>query len=312
MTRSSNLLTLPTRPMQVGLIGYLLSGVVGCPRSPATSEEPRATKAPSASASSAPAMAERATPVASGAPASASAAPAREPPKRPALIEAVHQWNAALLSRDRESLERVYADKVAFYGQKLTRAQVVARKLAALAKAPDYSQTISELSVERRNSDHPQILFEKQWVTGGKPGKVQARLSLTREQSRWVVAEETDTPTEARFSQSGPYSDACKSAVVQLVTSTATGQAYLTSRGPSSDYPPNSARFETYDWPKPRVAIQENNEGYRVTVAWFEVDVSSQEVVELILESNGLRAPLMAPDSARQAVKVGCKGPAGR
>jgi hypothetical protein len=236
--------------------------------------------------------------------ASASATPARNAAPRSPLFDAVRQWNEALLSRDRDAIERVYANTVSFYGQQRTRSQVVTSKLAALEKAPDFNQTLEEVQIEKRDTDSPVVLFEKHWLANGKPGKVRARLSLRREETRWVVAEETDAPTEARFNQASPYSGACQNAVLQLVVTTAEGRAYLMSRGPSSDYPANSARFEAFDWPKPHVAIQENNEGYRVTLAWFQVDLVDLTVTESF---SGSRKPLRTQASARAAVKAACK-----
>jgi len=237
--------------------------------------------------------------------ASATSAPPAPAPRRDSpLLETVRQWNEAILSRNRDAMEQVYAEQVAFYGQRLPREKVITSKLASLEKAPGYSQSLEDLRIEQRDSESPVIVFEKHWIANAKPGKVSARLTLRREHSRWVVAEETDLPTIARFSRTTPYSEACQEAVMKLVATTDEGHGYLMSRGPSPDYPANSARFETDDWPKPRVAIQENNEGYRVTLAWFQVDVVALTVVE---DLTGSGEPLRTQAAARDAVKAACK-----
>lgn len=151
------------------------------------------------------------------------------------MIESVRLWNGAILSRQREALEQVYAESVIKCSKQLSRTQVVTAKLAALAKAPDYSQTLDDLRIERRDTDHPEVFFEKRWLAAGEPGKVKGRLVLRREPSRWVVSEETDDwphPLRGNSGNNGKYRVALAWLRVDITALTVEEQA-IASEGSS-------------------------------------------------------------------------------
>ena len=287
-------------------LGLFLATAVGCDKKPSLTREHAANTAPSQTTTATVqpnASAAAATSTAQKSPV-AIAGRRRESP----LVELVRQWNEAILSRNPQAMANVYAIDVEYYSQRLSRDQVIKNKMAALQQAKDYTQSFEFLHFEGTKTEHPRVSFTKHWVANNKPGQVEAHLSFRREQSQWFVSEESDVPSDAKREHSkNAYSDACQAAVIKLVLSTTEAHQYLESRGPSRDYPPNSARFESYDYPKPRVAIQENNEGYRVTLAWFEVDLQNGIVAEDLLGPEGIRAPLRASDGLWEGAKTACK-----
>ncbi len=77
-------------------------------------------------------------------PAATHAAPA---PAADPVADAVTRWNDAHNRHDADALAAVYAPTVDFYGADLSNAEAVKRKRDALAAAPDYAQSVTEMSL---------------------------------------------------------------------------------------------------------------------------------------------------------------------
>ncbi len=105
----------------------------------------------------------------------------------------VAAWNAALNAHDATALAAVYAPKVSFYGQNQSRDQVLAGKRAALAKSPDFKQSLSDVQFVPRPSGDVEVKFKKT----SQGATVPAELVVAGAGSVYAIVVETDSPTEA-------------------------------------------------------------------------------------------------------------------
>ncbi len=81
--------------------------------------------------------------------------------------DVIERWNDAHVRHDAAALEALYADKVDFYGARLSNVECAKRKAAAFAKAPDFVQSIADVTF------HPLptgkfVALTKTTTTGGK------------------------------------------------------------------------------------------------------------------------------------------------
>jgi hypothetical protein len=112
-------------------------------------------------------------------------------------ISVVLEWNAAHNKHDAASLRRMYAPEVDFYGQNLTLDKVMTVKASLLARAPDFSQQVSDFDVTHPTDDSARVAFRKRWVSDGKPGEIACILEIRRF-DRLVIAKETDASVNFR------------------------------------------------------------------------------------------------------------------
>jgi len=170
----------------------------------------RAAPTPASNASAAPAIV--------SAP-SASAPAAILPSPAEQLLAA---WTAALNAADTTALEPLYADKVKFYGQSLSRAEVIARKRKALAAAPGFEQRVIGQPSYQDDGDSIRVGFQKRSGLPKALNDVRSTLVLAKA-PRLAIREETDDATEKRFSHASDDAkpDSCEAAVWAVVDSTA-------------------------------------------------------------------------------------------
>lgn len=131
-------------------------------------------------------------------------------------------WTRALNERDLAALERLYADRVQFYGRSLTRAEVLTRKRQALAATPTFTQSVLGAPSLEPQGELTRITFHKRSGPKGKERDVFASLVL-QAKAPGLIVEETDAVTEKRArpaatAESEPGD--CDSAVWALVGST--------------------------------------------------------------------------------------------
>lgn len=111
--------------------------------------------------------------------------------------EALDAWNDAHNKHDARALEVLYAARVAFYATTQTNEDCVAKKAAAFAKAPDFTQSLSNIKF---NSDDPArqakeftlVTFRKTSTIGGKSTTVSASLGVAPD---GLITFESDGPT---------------------------------------------------------------------------------------------------------------------
>lgn len=130
-------------------------------------------------------------------------------------------WTAALNAADVNALEALYADKVKFYGQSLTRDEVLARKRKALSATPGFTQQVVGEPSYHDEGDSVRVGFQKRSGPPGAQSDVRSTLVLVKG-SRLAIREETDAATEKRFPNVARAAtpDSCEAAVWALVDST--------------------------------------------------------------------------------------------
>jgi hypothetical protein len=115
-------------------------------------------------------------------------------PKRLTAREVVDQWNDAHVKHDAKALEGLYARTVQYYGQTVSGKDCAARKGAAFAKSPTYTQSVKDLDVK---TDGPSatVSFTKTSTEKGKSTDYPAVLAITG----GLITAETDKVTEANL-----------------------------------------------------------------------------------------------------------------
>lgn len=108
----------------------------------------------------------------------------------------VERWDALNRRKDAKGLEGLYAEMIDFYGQKLTKARVVALKTAAFEKTQDFTQSIAGLRLATTATDRVRADFTKTWTQGGVSKSTAAVLELTRVGTSFKVTTESDASAE--------------------------------------------------------------------------------------------------------------------
>ena len=141
--------------------------------------------------------------VPSAAPSSSTAGKAGDA-KQDEVVIVTMAWNAALSRRDAPALRRVYGEKVRLYEETIDREKAIARKAAAFKAAPDYTQSIASLKVDRSQPERPTIEFLKTWKTSGKESSIRGVLVFGKEAGdngespHLVIVEESDVATDKK------------------------------------------------------------------------------------------------------------------
>ena len=135
--------------------------------------------------------------------------------------ELLTAWTAALNDANSSALEALYAERVKFYGQLLSREEVVARKRKALAAAPGFKQQVIGQPSYQDQGESIRVFFQKRSGRPGAQNDVRSTLVFVKT-PRLEIAEETDAATEKRFSRSNDAAkaDSCDDAVWTIVGST--------------------------------------------------------------------------------------------
>lgn len=211
-----------------------------------------------------------------------------------ALRSNLANWNAALAGRNAAALAALYAPRVDLYGVEITREAAVNTKMLALAKAPDFTQSVGPAAFDWTDAATPAARFEKKWSQHGKTGSVEALLRWKKEGGAWLVAAETDAPSmraAARRKKAGAgaaaTADPCEQALLALVASTAEAKQLLAGpTNPSAGHVTNGLEVGalgegTEELPAMTFRVVEYHPTHNATLGWFEVDFAKHEVREL-------------------------------
>jgi hypothetical protein len=137
-------------------------------------------------------------------------------------MHVLQAWTRALNAADTAALDNLYADSVRYYGQVLTRSEVIERKRRALSKTPNFRQEVlGEPKVERAG-DVTRVGFLKRSGVVNAQRDVFATLVLGNAPALRIV-EETDLPTSDKSVNPGTAqfeAKNCSDAVWMLVEST--------------------------------------------------------------------------------------------
>ncbi|MFZ5892999.1 MAG: hypothetical protein ACOY0T_18200 [Myxococcota bacterium] len=188
--------------------------------------------APAASSSTSPmavATVPSAAPIASGARPSTAL-----PPEKQGLLEraraVVNAWDAALNQHDADRLTPLYAEMVSYYGRTLTRDKLVEQKRKALATTPDYTQTLSHLTLAADADGSVQVRFDKRSGSQKAQRSVPARLRLEKNGDSFRIAVESDAPSDARSDIGRP----CEAVAMDVAMSLPRVKTLLESAGPDA------------------------------------------------------------------------------
>lgn len=226
-----------------------------------------------------------ATPSPAAPPSARSVAPVAASSDGPAIAklpetprELVAEWTRALNEADMPALERLYGERVVFYGSSLTRSAVLERKRKALAATPDFKQSVLGEPHFQAQGNLVRVGFRKRSGPAKAQNDVFATLVL-RKGPHLVIQEETDAVTQKKMGPVvAPPSD-CAEAVWQLVLTTSEAkrtfrQIEQNLKGLSADYrpggmgpvPPDGTQSNAYD-----VAIGVNQPERFEAYAWFTI-----------------------------------------
>lgn len=137
-------------------------------------------------------------------------------------LEVLSGWTRALNDGDLSELERLYADRVLYYGSWLDRNQVLQRKREALAATNGFGQSVLGSPHVEHEGDLVRVRFLKRSGPPNAQQDIFAALVL-RKSSGFLVHEETDAVTEKRYGSGSAFADAprdCLSAAWRMVDST--------------------------------------------------------------------------------------------
>jgi hypothetical protein len=145
--------------------------------------------------------------------AASSAPPAAEWPVNSEEWRLVGAWNDALNHHDTKALEALYADRVSFYGQRRTKAEVIRAKQAAFQAEPDFQQQIPGfIDVTRGVGDYSVARFSKR---SGQPDH------LRETEAKLVVGRGDGGPLrifeEADQAAAGKQQAACDATAAEVV-----------------------------------------------------------------------------------------------
>jgi hypothetical protein len=136
--------------------------------------------------------------------------------------ELVGEWNYPHIEPDLDGFERLYAERVRFYGQSLTRAEVIERKRQLFARVPSFSQMVlSTMSIERKG-ELTRVGFKKRSGPEGAENDAFGTLVFGKA-PEFFIQEESEAAPIKKFGGRSAFAAApvdCDSAVWFLVEST--------------------------------------------------------------------------------------------
>lgn len=192
----------------------LLLLLAGCPNKTPATNDAATTSSVAAIASSAPVDA------------------GRPKAKRLTARELLDRWNDAHVKHDGKALEDLYAPKVKFYGQTLSGKDCAAKKAAAFAKSPTYSQAVKDITASQ-DSAATTIQFTKTSIEKGKGTDYPSVLVVVDQ----LITAETDKITEANLvAKAASNDDWCRDSdhlpndVVKAPYKLSAGDAYRRAR----------------------------------------------------------------------------------
>ncbi len=154
----------------------------------------RAPPAPSATAPSATASS------ASGSPAVAASSHAPAVPTDPHQV--LDAWNDAHARHDADALERLYAPQVLFYGTATTAADAAAKKRAAFATSPGYTQAV-EKPVFEKTADGKETWARFDKVTKDRGAKRTYPMLMRFDASGRIIEESDDVTRDEQWCIAG-------------------------------------------------------------------------------------------------------------
>lgn len=259
---------------RTGLCALVL---IGCKREPDRVVPPAASAAP--------------VPVAaSSAQAPASSASAPDPLVRASAV--VSAWDAALNRHDAAALAPLYAASVSFYGRTMTRDALLDSKRRALAATPNYSQSLSNLRLANDADGGVKATFTKRSGANDAQREVGASLRLQPVGAGFLIASESDAPTDARSDEN----KTCMEVAMDVVN--ALPQVTSFFKTAPADARPGGVTY-TEEPTRGSAAIGFHHDDRFEAIFFIDVDAGKLGV-------NQYSEPLTVPTAAQARVRAKC------
>jgi hypothetical protein len=205
----------------------------------------------------------------------------------------LNAWNAALNAHDADALAQLYAPNLSFYGRDATRAQVVAEKRAAFARAPTFRQVLSAIQIVPTPNGGASAAFDKSSGTGPDLARVHGKLAIEARGAAYAIVLETDEPSEARANED----QSCLGTAMQV----------------ASTLPEVKKSFQAADPDARQGGVVYVDEGANASASLgFDHDDHFESVFGIELKSGELTVteygtPLSVPAADRAKVKAACR-----
>lgn len=273
--------------MNLRRLGWCALLVLGCQR-----DREREHVAPTRASATPAAASGSAAPSVSGNAAGVAAAKLAPLERAGAVVRA---WDAALNRHDAAALAALYAPSVSFYGQTLPREKLVESKKKALGASPDFEQSLSNLNLASEADGSVSATFTKRSGPAKAQREVAARLRLNELNGNYVIALESDAPTDAR-------SDDNRSCMeVAMATAYALPEVDKLFKEAPADARPGGLSFPE-EAGRESAAIGFHHDDRFESVFYVEVQNGDLTVSEY-------GEPLKIPSAARARVRAKCAAP---
>ncbi len=115
----------------------------------------------------------------------------------------VQDWNKTHQDYNFTALQKIYTDKVLYYGKEMTNQDIVFAKQSFIKKNNDFTQTIlGDLNIENIGEHRMKVSFIKQASFGGKRNEYPSYLELQKFESEWKICTESDDITDKNLAKS--------------------------------------------------------------------------------------------------------------
>ncbi len=115
-------------------------------------------------------------------------------------------WNAYLNKHDVDGLSKLFAPTVEYYGRPYSREQMIQEKMKALASAPEFEQTISNIEKLDLPGDDIEFSFVKSHRVKKDADftKTEGLIALRKVNDKWFIIKESDAESERKSAASAP------------------------------------------------------------------------------------------------------------
>jgi hypothetical protein len=114
----------------------------------------------------------------------------------------VQNWNKTHQYYDFTAMQKIYSDKVLYYGKEMTNQDIVLAKQSFIKKNNDFTQSIlGDLTIENLSDLRIKVSFIKQASFGGKRNEYPSYLELQKTDSEWKICTESDNITDKNLAK---------------------------------------------------------------------------------------------------------------
>ena len=115
---------------------------------------------------------------------------------------AVQNWNKAHQDYDFTAMQKIYTEKVLYYGKLMASNDIVLSKQSFIKKYKDFTQKIlGDLAIENLGEQKMKVSFIKQASFGGKLNEYPSYLVVQKTDSGWKICTESDSITDKNLAK---------------------------------------------------------------------------------------------------------------